>query len=517
MQTGSLLAACVGLVFASAYFLGAASPGPEVAVTGGRVAGRALNAGAVFMGIPFAQPPVGDLRWREPMPVKAWTGVREATQYGAPCAQVAAGWNDKVAAAGSEDCLFLNVWAPEWPSRSRKPVMFWIHGGANMGGSAMGAAGIEPPFDGEKLAQRGVVVVTINYRLGMFGFFVHPELTAESPHSAAGNYGILDQIAVLKWVKDNIAKFGGDPGNVTIFGQSAGAHDVGLLMTSPLAKGLFVHAIGESGSVIIRGELTPTRASKEQAGVKLAEAMKAPATGALKYLRGLPAAEVLKASPSYGGGGALRPEPDIDGWAITRPPAEVFRAGEEAPVPLIIGNNGRERSVAGGAEGLKKATEDFYGSAAPQAMKLYGEMGTTYPPHGDAGSHFATDTTFRCSAVTVVGWHSAKYPTYEFEFSRGYEPRGAVHSWELQYVFGMLSPQASEDGDRKLSAQMQEYWTNFSKTGNPNGGGLPVWPKADSSKRGYLDFSAEGPVAKTSLRGNACDLFADKVKAQMGH
>jgi para-nitrobenzyl esterase len=486
---------------------------PAVTVTGGQVKGRALPGGAVFKGIPYAAAPVGDLRWKEPMAVKPWNGVREAAEYGAPCAQIAAGWNDKIAAAGSEDCLFLNIWTAEWPVRTRHPVMFWIHGGANMGGSAMGAAGIEPPFDAERLSRRGVVVVTINYRLGMFGFIAHPELTAESPHHASGNYGILDQIAALKWVRDNIAKFGGDPANVTVFGQSAGAHDAGLLMTSPLAKGLFRHAIEESGTVMIGGNTTPPLAQLERAGVKLAEKMKAPATGTIRHLRVLSTAEVLKSSPPYSGGGPLRPEPNVDGYVLPKVPAEMFRAGEETAIPLVIGNNGRERATSGGAEGLKKAIQDVYGSRAQQALELYAEA-SSYPPYGDINVQYGTDMQFRCPAVLIANWHSAKNATYEYEFTRAYEPRGAVHSWELQYVFGNLSPQAADPMDRTLSDQVQEYWTNFAKTGNPNGGTLVNWPKHDARAGAYLEFAAGGPAAKEALRRPFCELFAQNLAAK---
>jgi para-nitrobenzyl esterase len=494
-----------------AVMLCAADSDPVVTVNGGQVRGRLLPqaGGAVFKGIPFAQPPVGDLRWREPLPVKPWTGVKDAGDYGAPCAQIAAGWNDKVAAKGSEDCLFLNIWTSDWPANSRKPVMFWIHGGANMGGSAMGAAGIEPPFDGERLVRHGIVLVTINYRLGLFGFMAHPELTAESPHHASGNYGLLDQVAALKWVKANIARFGGDPANVTVFGQSAGAHDTGLLMTSPLAKGLFQHAIQESGTVIISGKMTPPLNQLEQAGVKIAESLKAPPSGSIQYLRTLSAADVLRASPPYSGGGPLRPEPNVDGYTLPKPPAEVFRAGEVASVPLIIGNNGRERSTPGGPEGLRKAIDDYYGSLASEAVKLYtAAQSAPYPPHGDANAQFGTDMQFRCSAEAIANWHSARHATYQYEFTRAYEPRGAVHSWELQYVFGNLLQRASDPLDRESSDQVQEYWTNFARTGNPNGGSVLAWPKHDSKTGAYLEFAANGPVVKEALRRPYCELFA---------
>src|ERR1051326_1468189 len=215
---------------------------PVVTVTGGQIRGNALlKGGVVFKGIPFAKAPIGELRWREPAAVKPWTGVREATSFGAPCAQNAGG---RMQENSSEDCLFLNVWNSEWPARARKPVMVWFHGGGNYAGTASGSN-----FDGESLARHGVVVVTVNYRLTVFGFFAHPELTKESPHHASGNYGLMDQIAALKWVRDNVSKLGGDPQNVTVFGQSAGAVDVNVLMASPEAKGLFQKVIAESGTV----------------------------------------------------------------------------------------------------------------------------------------------------------------------------------------------------------------------------------------------------------------------------
>jgi para-nitrobenzyl esterase len=440
------------------------------------------------------------------------------------------GWNEKLAAASKEDCLFLNVWTSEWPAKSKKPVMFWIHGGGNAGRSAIGSTGTEPSFDGERLSRHGVVVVTINYRLGVFGFISHPELSAASPHKASGNYGLMDQIAALKWVRDNIAKFGGDPANVTVFGQSAGAQDTGMLMASSLTRGLFRQAIAESGTVMIGGRIPPTLKESEQMGVALAQRLNAPATGTIKYLRTLSAEEILKGSSGGRGGeggrgeggrgevgkgeggrgGAIRLDTNIDGYVVTKSPIEIFRAGEEAPVPFIIGNNGRERSGQGGADGLKRAIEGFYGTMSDRAMKLY-EEAPSYAPWGDAGAQFTTDIQFRCSAVQIANWHSSKFPTWEYEFTRGYEPTGANHSWELQYVFGNLLEIAKDPMDRKLSDQMQVYWTNFAKTGNPNGGGLPAWPKLDQNTKPYLEFAADGPVVKQGLRFPFCSLFGEKV------
>lgn len=517
-----LVALLVGLVLVAPALRGQ-SP-PEVDVTGGRVRGSLVAAAggpprAIFKNIPFAAPPVGQLRWQAPRPVVPWTGTRDTTAYGPPCAQVAAGWNDAIAAEGSEDCLSLNVWTPAWPAAGRAPVMVWFHGGANMGGSARGQGGIEPPFDGAALARHGVVVVTFNYRLGLFGFMAHPALTGEASRRVSGNYGLLDQVAALQWVRDNIDRFGGDPGAVTIFGQSAGAHDVGLLMTSPLASRLFTRAIAQSGGVIISGRITPTLAQAEQAGVTLTARMGAPAANPLPFMRGLSTADVLRASPPYGGGGALRPEPNVDGHVLTRLPALAFRDGEQAAVPLLIGNNGRERSIEGGRDAVTRAITDFYGDLAPRALALYGIAGSdappAYAPHGEVGAQFATDTSFRCSASTIAAWHASRAPTYRYEFTRAPEPRGAVHSYELRYMFGMLTPAENAPLDRSLSDQMLAYWTNFAKRGDPNGEGLPAWPRAASADGDYLEFSATGPVAKSSLRTSHCALFAERLSQLM--
>jgi para-nitrobenzyl esterase len=501
------------LAFAGA--LAGAASDPVVTVAGGQVRGRSLAAGAVFKGVPYAAPPVGDLRWREPMPVKPWSGVRDAGEYGAPCAQMDANWNHTDAQQGAEDCLFVNIWTPEWPVKSRLPVMFWIHGGANMGGSSGSPASHRALFDGERLASRGVVLVTINYRLGLFGFFAHPELTAESAHHASGNYGILDQVAALKWVHANIARFGGDPGNVTVFGQSAGALDTGLLLASPLTKGLIHRAIEESGTVLIAGELTPPMSKLEKAGVALAGKLKAPAADPIRFLRGLPAAEIIAASPPYAEPGPLRPEPAIDGYSVTKLPARAFQEGAELPVPLMIGNNARESSLAGGDEALKKALDKFYGNRADDAMKIYAAHADTYAPHGDGNAQWQTDVMFRCGSVMIANWHSARFPTWEYEFSSAPEPRGATHSWELQFVFCNMLMGATQPEDRKLSDQVMEYWTNFAKTGNPNGSALPNWPKHDAKAAAYIDFTAEGPVRREGLRKAACDLFASAVAARM--
>ena len=489
-----------------------------VTVSGGQVRGQVLADGiTVFKGVPYASAPVGKLRWHAPMPVVPWSGVRDAVEYGAPCAQRDSGWNHNSASIASEDCLFVNVWNAGGSGPTLKPVMVYIHGGGNSGGSSLGLGGIEPSFDGADLARNGVVVATINYRLGVFGFFAHPELTQESPNHSSGNYALLDQIAALGWVRDNIRQFGGDPDNVTIFGQSAGAHDIGLLMTSPLAAGLYHKAIAESGTVVIDGRLTPTLHDMEISATVIASNMGAPAEHQIEFLRGLPAQAVIDGTPRRRSGFPMGPEPIIDGYVIPELPATVFIDGKESAVPLLIGNTARERRLADTADAAA-AVREFYGPLAQRAMDIYdfdAKAPTTGAdsPQGDARALWATDTNFRCGAVMVAGLHRNIAPTWEYEFSHAYEPRGAAHSWELRYVFGNLLEDSSLPADQAVSAQTQAYWTNFARTGNPNGASLPAWSQLDAAGS-YLDIVTDGAVARKGLRREACALFEEKIRAE---
>ena len=518
----ALFAPAFALLAVSAYPAASVAAGPTVAVTGGQVQGAALDqGGAVFKGIPFAEPPVGALRWREPVPVKLWPGLRDATRYGAPCAQ-SQQYIRVPGVVAKEDCLYLNVWAPEWPSRGTKAVMVWIPGGGNYFGS-----GTSPTFDGESLARHGVVVVTINYRLGDFGFFAHPVLTRESRHHVSGNQGILDQIAALKWVRANIAKFGGDPGNVTIFGESAGSLDVSVLMTTPLAAGLFRRVIGESGSVVGIGE--PQRLKEaEKTGVAIAARWGLAAGATLTQLRAVSADDIVKADPAF-----PQTHPDlgivVDGYVFPESPAAVFAAGKEARAALLHGNNSRER-IPGTTppEDLKKAIDDSDGPLAARGWALYSAAATD-DSYGTPADQWADDTSFRCAAVMQLAWHrAAGNAAYEYEFTRvpaGREAVGATHASELAYVFGTLDrgfvavvgppPSGFSDVDRQVSAAMQSYWTSFAKTGDPNGGNLPRWPKFETASRAYLQLNAAGPVAKKELRQPYCDLFAANVKRAM--
>jgi para-nitrobenzyl esterase len=519
-----MLVVCFVLLAAAAF---AAGPQPAATLTAGQIRGTGLEkGGAVFKGIPFAQPPAGGLRWRPPEPVKPWTGVREAATFGAPCAQNSGG---QVLANSSEDCLFLNVWTPEWPPKSRKPVMLWLHGGGNYGGSSS-----NPNFDGEKLARHGVVLVSTNYRLTLFGFLAHPGLTRESGHRSSGNYGLLDQIAALRWIRDNIAKLGGDPGNVTVFGQSAGAVDVSVLMTSPLAKGLFQRAIAESGTasrvpedatmrMTALGTLMAARSGAPYSDAwTLAEAEKeGEKLGSLSALRAKSAADLLKiaAAPRMSIGPANGIV--VDGWVIPKAPAEVFATGQEHRLPLLVGNNSRERTPPQVSAGdLTKAIEAMYGPLAPKAFALYQPGAAPDPLYGAAPAQWVVDTMYRCPAVMQLAWHAAAgNVAYEYQFDRaapGREALGAVHGAEVSYVFGTLGEQYAA-ADRDLSAAMQQYWTNFAKSGNPNGGSLSRWPKFDGKARAYMEFTDNGPAAREGLRRAYCDLYLDNIKRLMSH
>jgi para-nitrobenzyl esterase len=493
--------------------------GPVVKVSGGQIRGRipAAGPGAVFKGIPFAQPPTGNLRWREPMPVKPWKGLREAAEFGPKCFQNS---------GGSEDCLYLNVWSAEWPVKTRKPVMVWVHGGANLSGSAMGSAGIEPPFEGDKLAARGVVLVTVQHRLGVFGFLAHPELTRASKYHASGNWGLMDLLAALQWVQGNIAKFGGDPTNVTMFGHSSGSYDIQLLMASPLSKGLFHRVIPESGQMLSFGG-SMSLAKAERFGEQIAEALKAPAgAAAIEFLRQAPPEDLLKTATKViptgmtGGTGLLT---TVDGRVLPRLPGQVFAAGQQLPVTMMIGTAARESATQLQPEALKKAIEDKYGDLAPRALEIYGltggEQEKADPLYGNAAAQWGTDTVQRCAAVLIAEWNAAAgHPTFQYQFDLpvpGREEAGAVHGAELAFVFGHLTRFAYTERDKKISDIVQQYWVNFARTGDPNGNGLPAWPRFDTTRRPYMEFTENGPVAKENLRHAFCTIYAENALRQL--
>jgi para-nitrobenzyl esterase len=497
---GMLLATCLSAATAR-------EAAPTATVSGGEIRGALQNGQGVFLGVPYVAPPVGELRWREPQPVKPWTGTRAATDFGPSCLQ------DFDFGPTSEDCLTLNIWAPEWPSRGAKPVMVWFHGGGDSSGGTNTLF-----FYGDHLAKQGVVVVSVNYRLGPLGFVALPELTAESPHKASGNYGLMDQIASLKWVRDNIAAFGGDPQRVTIFGQSAGAADVQRLMISPLSKGLFQPAIAESGA-LRRND--PTLAQMEKECTAALSGLRLPADNRLAALRRMSGADIINAFSRAQG---CRPI-NLDGYVLPEQGFKVWAEGRQHAVPMIGGNVARESFDEMSFDELKQNIRLKYGEAAPRAYELYGLTGTRDPaPHpiyGYAYQQWGADHNNRCRVTWQALQHTAiGTPFYQYEFQRnlpGQSPTSNMHSNEVPSVFGIVfhpryAPRFSEV-DRKTADQMQRYWANFARTGDPNGPGLPVWPKADAS-RSFMAFGTNGAAPGQGLRRAYCDLFLEVEKAK---
>jgi para-nitrobenzyl esterase len=494
----------------------AAPADPVVAVSGGRIRGELTpDGGAAFKGVPFAQPPLGDLRWRDPQPPAPWKGVRDTNAFRPACTQLSEGWNLHDVAGSSEDCLYLNVATPQWPPKTPYPVMFWIHGGSNTAGSGEAAA-----FDQRTLVRHGLVLVTVNYRLGALGFMAHPELVAESPHHSSGDYGLMDQLAALRWVRDNIERFGGDPGNVTVAGESAGAYDIGLLMTSPLAKGLFRRAIAESGAVpCFNGSLTAARA--QEIGRKLAAELKAPEGDAIRALRKVPPEEILKAARIATGGDRSGLETSVDGWVLPRDPSDVFMEGHSLPVPLIIGTNAQETGGPQPAAELRERIRKTYGTLADRALALYGLAGDgegeTDPLYGPPGRQWFTDTEFRCPSAAETLWQAAAgNPTYQYEFEQPPPGQPATsHASELNFLFGTWPENVQlTPNDEKVSDQMRSYWANFARTGDPNGERLPAWPKFTVETQPYLAFTAQGAAAKSGMRRKFCELFIEHWKAR---
>jgi len=506
------------------FSLSASDDAFTVGTSTGRLRGIARSTGgAEFLGIPFAQPPVAKLRWHDPVEIEPWTDVRDASKFGAPCAQPILGdWNRHDAETSKEDCLFLNVMTPVWPPKSKLPVMFWLHGGANAGGTASAAL-----YKDGTLVQHGVVLVTVNYRLGVFGFLAHPGLTGESKHKSSGNYGLMDQIAALRWVKRNIEKFGGDPNNITVFGQSAGAQDTSLLMSSPLAKNLFQRAIVQSGSAFMSP--LPPLATAEKAGEDLAANLKAPqGSGAVDYLRGLSVSELLDAASKQDPNAPPMLGPILDGFVITDPPPDIFAKGLEAHIPLLIGTTNREFSFDGPPEALRKFVEQFAGKLAPRAMELYGltngAAGQADPLYGSVGNQWLADQIFRCPVTTQALSHTAaKNAVYEYQLEHaipGQEKDGAVHSADLPYVFGFYPKTGNIAGpfgavDFKIADWVETYWANFARSGDPNGASVPNWPEFSKSQN-YISITQDGTIVPHAggLRPQQCELYRNILESR---
>jgi para-nitrobenzyl esterase len=466
-----------------------------------------------FKGIPFGQPPVGALRWREPQPVKNWTSVRNADQFGPRCMQRTTPNADYWFRSNgmSEDCLYLNVWTPAKSGRERLPVLVYIFGGGFQNGD-----GSEPRYDGENMARKGMVAVTVNYRTNIFGFFSHPELTQESAHHASGNYGLLDQVAALQWVRRNIAAFGGDPNRVTIAGESAGSISVSGLMASPLSRNLIAGAIGESGAMTSSLPPRPL-AEAEQDGVKFGGAAGASSLAALRALTAEQIQDVVAKSTG------MRFSTALDGYFLSKQLTEIFEAGQQSKVPLLVGSNSEEqpaRGVLGSAEptpeNFASAVRRLYGDRAEAVLKVYAP--STPEEVLDAATDLASARFIASSTWkwTELQMKTGGKPVYRYFYAHPRPkylgmpgqpppavgkggpppaPRGASHSAEIQYCMGNLDLDKRytwEPTDYKVSELMMAYFVNFIKTGNPNGAGLLEWPayKADTNfQRMRLDVN----------------------------
>ena len=474
-----------------------------ISVDGGLISGTTGSHPdiRVYRGVPYASAPLANLRWRPPQPVVPWKGVRKADQYSPTCMQPERA-KDSVFSPGyepdSEDCLYLNVWTPAKSTKARLPVMVWIHGGG-----FRFVSGSEKFFNGERLAAKGVIAVTFNYRLGAFGFLAHPELSKESGQHVSGNYGVLDQIAALRWVQQNIVAFGGDPHRVTIFGQSAGANSVCYLLTSPLTKGLYIHAIGES----VVGCLGPSAEiskldTAEKAGTKFLSAANAQS---IADLRAKPAEDLLKINGEY----PFRPL--VDGYVLPSDPYTILSRGEENQVPILVGSNGDEGTLLGrppaSAAAFIEQARLQYGERADSFLKLF-------PANSDAQAIESNYLLWRdqvavqARTLSELMAHNGKVKAYRYYFSRkppipngmfreqARHELGAYHSAEIEYVFDNLDtrPYLWTDVDRKLADTMSSYWVNFAKTGNPNGPGLLSWPFADAEHDVLIEFGDTAEV-----------------------
>lgn len=500
-------AACAFLaLLASPPPVAARASGPRVAVPGGVIEGVTADDGsALFRGVPFAAPPLGPLRWRPPQPVAPWTGARPAVEPAPSCPQTSYGeWNARDAARGSEDCLYLDVRTPRLDPAARAPVFVWIHGGGNRAGS-MGDTVLS------SLARRGLVVVAVQYRLAALGFLSHPALSAESPRQASGDYGLMDQVAALRWVHDTIARFGGDPANVTLAGESAGAQDVGLLLLAPAARGLFAKAIEESGTPDFGLPGRPL-AQAEQLGEVVAQRAGAPAHATAAELRALPLEALLKAPEAPRLPGVADPSfvwlrTTVDGAVLPQAPEALLASARQTQVPLIIGNNARELNLydASPAAGIAR----IYGPQASAASRLYGlDGGAPVDPDprlGDVATQLADDATFRCPSVRVAASYArAGAPVWAFQYDVSPQKGPVNHAGETSSVFAnwpVSPPQAP------TTYSLQDYWVAFARTGRPAAPGLPAWPqqRADGASD-YLAFTDAGPVARRGLRTPFCRL-----------
>ena len=485
---------------------------PRVKIKNGVLEGITDSSGVrTYKGIPFAQPPVGDLRWKEPQPVQNWTGVRKASAFGNSGMQKAVFGDMNFRAPGmSEDCLYLNVWTSAASAKAKLPVLVYFYGGGFMAGD-----GSEARYDGASMARKGIVALTVNYRLGIFGFMAHPELTKESAHHSSGNYGLLDQHAALKWVKENIAAFGGDPDRITIAGESAGSIAVSAQMASPLSKDLIAGAIGESGAMI-KPTLAPVSlAEGEKKGAEFASKLAAPDIAAL---RKIPAEQLLEEAYKNGMGSVPA---TVDGYFLPELPVQLFTEGKQAKIPLLVGWNSAEvpyqsllRADEPTPENYLKALTALYGTRAPEVLTLY--PGSTTEEVITSATDLASDRFIVYSTWKWADVHhtTGQQPVYRYIFSKSKPPMsarmknatpglaggftkakegeekkapvsiGAPHAFEIEYAMGNLASNKAYEwtaDDYKVSETMLTYFANFIKTGNPNGNDLPAWEAIKSN------------------------------------
>jgi len=501
----------------------------------GKVEGSLTTDGKVraFKGIPYAAPPVGNLRWQAPQPAAKWKGARPAKDFGNHCVQTNV-YPDMIFhdPGPSEDCLTLNVWTPAGAKAGSLPVMVWIYGG----GFASGGTS-EARQDGQFLAHKNVVVVSMNYRMGIFGFFVHPELTAESPHHASGNYGLLDQAAAIAWVKKNVKAFGGDPNNITIFGESAGSFSVSAQMASPLSKDLLGKAIGESGAAFSSSGLSfEPREEREKRDAKFAET--ALHANTLAELRKLSVDDLVKAAEAKTTPPPPRFGPDVDGWFLPDSVPNIYATGKQAHIPLLAGWNKDEMRGAVTMRSPKMDAAQFKAQAQGEFGENAEKFLAAYPATSDdealvsagdyAGDRFIAFSTWRWLEAQV---QTGNAPVYRYRFDLGspgdkFHPAaiGAFHSDDIEYVFGTVDSRQEvtvRPEDRKLSDLIQTYWTNFARTGDPNGGSsadVPKWPTYNAASGWMVMHLDATPEAKPDSQRQRY-VFLDSVwgKAKPGN
>jgi para-nitrobenzyl esterase len=485
-----------------------------IKVEGGTISGitNSDNDIYIFKGIPFAAPPVGNLRWKEPQPIAPWNGIKKCDAFGASPMQSSpvpfGPWSEEYLIPKepiSEDCLYLNVWTGAASAKEKRPVLVWIYGG----GFVSGGSGV-PIYDGVAMAKKGIVFVSVNYRVGIFGFFAHPDLTKESGHNASGNYGLMDQIAGLKWVLKNIAAFGGDPENVTIAGQSAGSMSVNCLVASPLCKGLFKRAIAESGASFLSSPVRSTTTLKqaEDDGTKIASS--------IQDLRNISAAEMMMKPQSVRG-------VIVDGYVLPKSIAEIFSAGNQNDVGLLTGWNEDDGVLFGKmktADEFKKQAEQQYGTEAAKFLQLY--PANTDDEAAASQGKVSRDMIFGIQNYTWANIQvdKSKHKVYLYRFTRklpatgDYVKFGAFHTGEVAYAYDNLSFVHRcpwEPVDHALATTMSSYWANFVVTGNPNGKALPEWPAYNTKDYSTMILN-EQPAAKTLPGKAGLDFLIGKMK-----